>query len=162
MQRWIARCCLVIALTIAAPLHAAKPPGENAADTKAAFAEQAALVRQQMAPGGRYAFVTPDDRAKVDARLDEMIAIFDAGDVATLPRERLADLYVAQEEINAILTGRDERRVICERTRVTGSHMKTPQCVPFAKKGGGWRASREAIRDAMRPAYFHRSYNDGR
>ncbi|HJU38832.1 MAG TPA: hypothetical protein VJ724_04615 [Tahibacter sp.] len=134
--------------------HAAKKDEEPrfAADTKSAFVDQAAAVRKQMDEGGRYEFVNADERSKVNARLDEMAAIFEQGDVASLSKAKVAELYVAQEEVNAILTKRDGRRVICERVKTIGSNMKSQQCITYAEQERGRRVTQDAMRNTMRPA----------
>jgi hypothetical protein len=155
MKRWIVGALLLGSLVCATSAVAAKKEVEKAvaADTKVAFADQAAGVRKQMETGGRYEFVTPDERSKVNARLDEMSKIFEEGDVATLSKAKIADLYVAQEDVNAILTKRDGKRVICERVKIVGSHMKSQQCITYAEQERGRRVSQDAFRNSMRPAY---------
>jgi hypothetical protein len=155
MNRWTVGVLLLGSLVCAAPVFAAKKQDEKviAADTKAAFAEQTAGVRKQMEQGGRYEFVTADERRKVETRLDEMAAIFEQGDVENLPKAKVADLYVAQEDVNAILTKRDGRRVICERVKIVGSHMKSQQCITYAEQERGRRVTQDALRSNLRPAY---------
>jgi hypothetical protein len=155
MKRWIMSALLLGFAVCATSAVAAKKEAEKvvAADTKAAFADQAESVREQMAEGGRYEFVTPAERSKVNARLEEMSRIFEEGDVANLSKAKIADLYVAQEDINAILTKRDGKRVICERVKIVGSHMKSMQCITYAEQERGRRVSQDAIRNSMRPSY---------
>ena len=155
MKRWVVGVLLLGSAVCAAPVFAAKKPDEKiiAADTKAAFIEQTASVRKQMENGGRYEFVTNDERNKVETRMNEMAAIFEQGDVDTLSKAKIADLYVAQEDINAILTKRDGRRVICERVKIVGSHMKSQQCITYAEQERGRRVSQDALRNSMRPSY---------
>lgn len=156
MNRWTVSVLLLGSLVCAAPVFAAKKQDEKVivADTKDAFTEQAAGVRSQMEQGGRYEFVTPDERRKVEARLNEMAAIFAQGDVATLPKAKIADLYVAQEDANAILTRRDGRRLICERVKIVGSHMKSQQCITYAEQERGRRVTQDALRNNARPADY--------
>lgn len=155
MNRWIVSVLLLGSVVCAAPAGAAKQEAEKAvaAETKAAFADQATSVRKQMEQGGRYEFVSGPERSKVDTRLDEMAAIFEQGDVATLSKAKVAGLYVAQEDINAILTRRDGRRVICERVKIVGSHMKSQQCITYAEQERGRRISQDAMRNTSRPSY---------
>ena len=147
---------LAVAALASATAFAADTKKEKpfVADTKAAFTERAIGVREQMARGGRFEFVSDAERAKVDARLDEMSAIFEHGDVETLPKPQIAALLVAQEDINAILTKRDGRRVICERVKIVGSHMKTMQCITYAEQERGRRATQDALKQTLRPALY--------
>ncbi|MDC8011159.1 hypothetical protein [Tahibacter soli] len=155
MNRWIVNALLLGSLVCAAPAGAAGKEEEKAiaAETKAAFVDQAASVRKQMEQGGRYEFVSGPERSRVGARLDEMAAIFEQGDVASLSKAKVADLYTAQEDINAILTKRDGRRVICERVKTVGSHMKTQQCITYAEQERGRRISQDALRNSSRSSY---------
>ncbi|HJU38830.1 MAG TPA: hypothetical protein VJ724_04605 [Tahibacter sp.] len=157
--------CKLLFLALAATAPATAAAADKAkekpfvADTKAAFAERAAGVREQMDRGGRFEFVSDAERAKVEARLNDMAALFEHGDVATLSKAQIADLYVAQEDINAILTKRDGRRVICERVKIVGSNLKSLQCLTYAEKERGRRVSQDALRNTMRPANY-RTGND--
>lgn len=165
MNRQIVKVFLVGAMALCMVSTAAAKKEEAqaiAAVNKTAFAEQAAAVRQQMDKGGHFEMVTGEERRRVDARLDEMAAIFEQGDVATLSKAKIADLLVAQEDINAILTRRDGRRMICERVKIVGSHMKSMQCITYAEQERGRRVSQDAMRSNARSSYSDKPYGDGR
>ncbi len=103
------------------------------AQTKAEFVDQARDVREGMAPGGRYEFVTPDERARVERRLGEMQTLFDHYvEGKRLPDATLVQLLTAQEEINGILTQRDGNRLICKNEVPTGSHRPVNNCKRYA------------------------------
>ena len=58
-----------------------------AADTPEKFADVAAQIRKEMSADGRYEFVRPDDKAKVNADLDSMAAMLrKAGSVSAMPQ----------------------------------------------------------------------------
>ncbi|HJU38831.1 MAG TPA: hypothetical protein VJ724_04610 [Tahibacter sp.] len=122
------------------------------ANNRTALAETAAAVREQFKTGGRFEFVKADERSTIERRFGEMGAILEHGDVASLSKPQIADLYVAQEDINAILTKRDGRRVICERVKTIGSHMKSQQCVTYAEPERVRRNTQDYMRNNMKAA----------
>lgn len=135
MNRVIASVLLFGAVLCAGPAVAAKKEERAVtADNKMAFEQQAEAVRRQMQTGGRYEFIKPGERETVDRRLDEMAAILEQGDAKSLPKDRVASLNVAQDEINGILTKRDGNRMICENTRTIGSNLKSQQCVSYGQR----------------------------
>ena len=99
------------------------------ADTRQSFTAAAADVRKQMDPDGRYAYVKPDEREKVETNLTEMSQLFEQhGAVAQMDKATQVKLFNAQESVNAILTLRDRDRLICERGASTGSRIVGTSC----------------------------------
>lgn len=112
-------------------LHAAESAGtRDAAHTAAAFAKQAAQVREQMRPGGRYAFLDATERATVDrdlTRIGELLG--KRGTVDGLTDQEQVELINAQEEANALLTrNEDGARMVCRYEQLTGSRMRSKVC----------------------------------
>ncbi|OZB73367.1 MAG: hypothetical protein B7X33_00050 [Lysobacterales bacterium 13-68-4] len=92
----------------------------------------AATVRKEMVPGGRFEFIDSKERATVDARLDEMTALFDSyGSVDQMNQDAKIKLFNDQEEINAILRHRDDNRRICESVAPVGSHIPRTICTTY-------------------------------
>ena len=105
------------------------------ADSRDKFEAVAADVRRQMENGGRYQYVKPEERAKVDAALAEMTAIFAANDsVASMPEPTKIRLFNDQEVVNSILTQRDSERVICKKEAPVGSHIPITSCHTYAQE----------------------------
>jgi len=130
----------VAALTLAGALHAADKIVVKA-DTKEAFDKVAADVRTEMGPDGRYAYVKPDERDKVDASLAEMSKLFDEhGSVDKMDKDTKVKLFNEQETVNAILTLRDRDRLICERGAQPGTRIVSTSCHTY----GDLEAAREA------------------
>jgi hypothetical protein len=99
------------------------------ADTREAFEVVAANVRKEMTGDGRYAYVKADERAKVDAGLDEMQALFAQNEsIDRMDKTVRVKLFNAQEVVNSILTLRDRDRLICERGAQTGSRIVSTSC----------------------------------
>lgn len=116
------------------------------ATTKDAFAAVAANVRHEMDGGGRYAYVKPAERDKVEHGLGEMQALFDkAGSVDAMSRDDKIALFNAQESVNAVLELRDRDRLVCERGAVPGSRIVSTTCRTY----GEIEAQREASQKLM-------------
>ncbi len=99
------------------------------ADTKADFTAVVATVKKEMVPGGRYEFVSSSERQTIDASLGEMQSLFDTFEtVAAMDKEAKFQLYVDQENVNAILTHRDDRRMVCKSERPIGSLLPKRTC----------------------------------
>lgn len=104
-------------------------PMQVQADTKAKFDAVAAEVRAQLAPGGRFEFVTKEEYAKLSTNLDAMDALFDKyGTVVQMDRDTKIALFNDQEVVNGILKQRDAERLICRSEMPTGSHIPTTKC----------------------------------
>jgi len=146
MKRLVATA-LVFALLASSPAalaDSAKPVVK--ADTKEAFDAIAASVRKDMDGDGRYAYVKPDERQKIEAGLVEIGALFDAnGAVERMDKATKIKLFNAQEQVNAILTLRDRDRLICERGAATGSRIVSTTCRTY----GELEAQRQASSKLM-------------
>ncbi|MFI4970720.1 MAG: hypothetical protein ACHP7D_10985, partial [Lysobacterales bacterium] len=87
-------------------------------------------VRKQMDSGGRYSYVTAGERSKVNAKLDEMNRLFQKnGDTTKMTDVDKTAMFNSQEEVNAILTKRDNERLICKNEMPIGSHIPIKTCV---------------------------------
>jgi hypothetical protein len=105
------------------------------ADSRDKFEAVAADVRRQMENGGRYQYVKPDERTKVDTALTEMSTIFAANEsVASMPEETKIKLFNDQETVNSILQQRDGERVICKKEAPVGSHIPITSCHTYAQE----------------------------
>jgi hypothetical protein len=121
------------------------------ADNKAAFTEVMGTVQQQLVPGGRYEFVDSTERAEVDAKLNDMKALFDQyGTVAQMDSSSKARLFTDQEDVNAILTRRDDRRVICKSERPIGSLLPKRTCRTYGEIERERNDSQKFMRDEAR------------
>ena len=131
----------------------AKEPSERAlnADSSEQFELQSAAVRAQMKSGGHYEFVTNTDRLTVENRLTEITAIMARHpNPAEFTDKDKAELLVAQEEVNAILTKNDGRRLVCERRAPTGSHLGQDKCRTVADIERERRETRKDVGDRQR------------
>jgi hypothetical protein len=105
------------------------------ADTADKFQATADSVRKEMEAGGRYQYVKPDERTKVDKALAEMSQLFAANNsVAAMSQDTKVKLFNDQETVNAILQQRDGERVICKNQAPIGSHIPVTSCHTYAQE----------------------------
>ena len=122
-------CCLLLTLVFSSLAHAEKPAPAVNADTKESFATVSQWVHKEMDQGGRYEHVTPKERTRIDARFDEMHQLLDQREsVAQMSDAEKTRMFNAQEEVNAILAGRDGDRLICQNVAPVGSHIPVKKC----------------------------------
>jgi hypothetical protein len=70
------------------------------ADTKDAFATVVASVRDEMQDGGKYEFVQKKERAEIDAKFNDMTALFDQyGTVSAMTQDAKVRLFNDQEVV---------------------------------------------------------------
>ena len=145
------RMLFAIALSIALPAFNAVQAADQAAEpvkatTRDAFESVARDVRGEMADGGRYAYIKPDERTKIESGLAEMSALFEkSGSVEQMNGEQKIALFNAQEKVNSILALRDRDRLICERGALTGARIVSTSCHTY----GEIEASRQASQKLM-------------
>ena len=109
------------------------------------------VLREEMSPGGRFEHVTPSERARVDSALVQMSSVVSGKPrVADLDDATRIKVYNLQEEVNAILTRRDNERVICEKRAMTGSHRKLSVCETFGEKMARRKNSRDRMNELNR------------
>jgi hypothetical protein len=113
-----------------------------AADTPEKFAQTEAQIRADMAPGGRYEFIKPDEKAKAEADMTQMDRLLQkSGSVNAMTQAEKLELYNTQERLNGILTHNDTNRLVCERNTPLGTHIPVTTCKTV---GGIERERREA------------------
>ncbi|MBL8300208.1 MAG: hypothetical protein JNN30_17860 [Rhodanobacteraceae bacterium] len=119
------------------------------AERKEGFADQAAAIRQQMKTGGRFEYVTTQERSEVERQLDIITALLEKRAGERLSDNDQLDLLAAQETANAILTQRDGHRLICEFSAPTGSNRKVKQCATYADRARAHKETRNYMRENM-------------
>ena len=124
------------------------------AQNKADFSAVVTAVKAEMVPGGRYEFVNSSERKKVEANLAEMRSLFNQfGTVSVMDKDAKFKLYVDQENVNAILTQRDDRRMICQSERPTGSLIPKRTCRTYGAIQRDRQNSQEEMIRIARPGY---------
>lgn len=147
--------CLTLGLSQASAAEAAVK-----ADNKADFAAVVAAVKAEMIPGGRYEFVSGSERSKIGANLAEMQSFFDKfATVAAMDKDTKFQLYVDQEDVNAILTRRDGRRMICKSERPMGSLIPKRTCRTYAAIERDRQFTQEEMIRSARPGFTGQTAN---
>ena len=99
------------------------------ADTPEKFATVADGVRKEMGPGGRYEYIRPDQKGRVEADLNLMVQLLQqSGSAQAMRDEQKVQLFNTQENLNGILTHSDKNRLICENVQAAGSLLRTNKC----------------------------------
>lgn len=152
IKTWVAG--LLLGATWFAPgmAHARAPEGAIKADTKADFVAVVDAVKAQMVPGGRYEFVDSGERRTIDGDLAEMQSLFDKFEtVDAMDKDAKFQLYVDQENVNAILTHRDDRRMVCETARPMGSLIPKRTCRSYGAVERDRQLTQEEMIRSARP-----------
>ncbi|MGB0133683.1 hypothetical protein [Dokdonella sp.] len=121
---------LMLSLMLASPLSAKKSQEEAVvADTPEKFELLVLAIRQEMAPGKRYEFLSRRNRDTVNHQLDLMQQMLvKAGSVSNMSDESRVKLFSMQEEVNGILARNAEDRLVCTHVAPVGSHIPKTIC----------------------------------
>lgn len=110
------------------------------ADTREKFEQVAQSVRGEMKTGGRYQYVTAEERRTIDAALQRMTSLFAVNEsVQAMSQDSKVQLFNEQEVVNSILTHRDRDRVICQHEVPIGSHIPITKCHTYGQEVEGRR-----------------------
>lgn len=117
----------------------------------ASFEREAAVVRDGLLPGGVYGFMSDNDKARVDEKLDEMHKLLqDHGGSGGLSANDKVTLLNTQEELNALLLRNDNNRLVCERGAHTGSRIHVTTCQTYGEIMERQRRDRGTLSDIQR------------
>jgi hypothetical protein len=134
MKKWLIGMLAGMALLQAGMALASKTEAIVKADTKATFDTLVASVQSQMVPGGRFGFMDKKEHEDVNRDLDYMQSLFDKyPSVAQMDANTKLDLFNHQEAVNAILTRRDNNRLVCESIAPVGSHIPRTTCRTYGE-----------------------------
>lgn len=151
---WLAGMVLSATLFPWGTACASKEQPAVKADTRADFTAVVAIVNEEMVPGGRYEFVSGSERQTIQASLGEMQSLFDKfGTVAAMDKDAKFQLYVDQENVNAILTHRDDRRMVCKSERPIGSLVPKRTCRTYGDVERGRQKSEQFMQQQARPGF---------
>ncbi|MDE2256660.1 MAG: hypothetical protein KGK05_02735 [Xanthomonadaceae bacterium] len=110
---------------------AAKP---LVAQTLDSFKQDAARIRKDMLPGGKYGYISATDKSHVEARLTDMQNLLTAhANASDMTQTDKVALFNAQEQINGILDHNDNDRLVCEHVMPVGSHIPVTICHTYAE-----------------------------
>ena len=118
------------------------------ADTADKFAQTVEQIHKEMAPKGRYEYITPARKSELDSELGQMSALMQKnGSVAAMPSEDRVKLFNAQEKVNAILTDNDSGRLICTKVAPVGSHIPVTKCRTYGEIASQRRTDQKFLQD---------------
>lgn len=145
---------LVCMLLLPLASYASKTETLLKAQNKADFSTMVTAIHQQMAPGGHWEFVDATERSDIDAKFKDMASLFDKYDtVDNMDRNSKAQLYVDQEGINAILTRRDSRRLVCKSESPIGSIIPKRTCRTYGAIQKDRDNAQQFMQQQARPGY---------
>lgn len=152
----IARLAAAFALVLVAGAAVAIPGKDPVAyegRAPADFTTQVAEIEAGMQDGGPYAGLEAGQQARVRKLLADMAGILaDVDSVDRLSQPDMARLFNAQEEANAILTGRPvNERMVCKRERKLGSNLSHMNCQVIAESDQRRAFDGQAVRDLRQP-----------
>lgn len=150
-KAWLIGVFMGVTLLQAGIVRAAKTEVIVKAENKADFAAVVIAVQNQMNPGGRYGYIDKKEREDVTAGLSYMQSLFDKyNSVDQMDQGTKIDLFNHQEAVNAILTRRDNNRLVCENTAPVGSHIPRTVCRTYGAIQQDRRATQQTMDDMKR------------
>lgn len=123
--------CVLAGLLLATTAALAGEPSGKPFDlsTPQSFREQAAQVRTGLNTGGEYAFLSTEDRARVEQEIAAMTALLQRyGNIEAMTGAQRVELYNAQESANMMLTRGREGTTRCAWAQQTGSQIPRTLC----------------------------------
>jgi hypothetical protein len=118
------------------------------ADAPDKFAQTISHIHQEMSAGGRYEFIRPDEKAKVEVDLNTMASMLQkSGSVQAMSQSEKVNLFNTQEHVNGILTHSDSNRLICEHRAPTGTSIPRTMCQTLGEVETMRRATHKLMDD---------------
>ena len=151
MKRSMAIAAIVGVLTFAGGQAFADEVIKNrvAADTMEKFQAVAAEVRDDMNSGGRYEYISTEDRAKVENDLNTMAAMLQkSGSVGAMSQPDKVRLFNTQENLNGVLTHSDSNRLVCEHKAPVGTSIPRTTCQTVAEIEYNRKMGKDMIKEA--------------
>ena len=146
------RSILAVSLIFAciSTAHAAssdKEPFPLNAESTAQFRQQAATLRTEM-DKGKYSGLSAGDKKAIDKRLDELDALYVKRSTGAKINDTDAVALVnASSEVNALLAGNKDEKLVCTQEKILGSNRRTKVCMTAADRESRRRSDVQDIRD---------------
>jgi hypothetical protein len=151
LKIWLLNMAIGITLLPLGTVYASRTEAAVKADNKSDFTAVVAAVHEQMVLGGRYEFVDSTERSEIDAKLGAMQSLFDKyGTVAQMNADTKTQLFNDQEAVNAILTRRDDKRLVCKSERPIGSLLPKSSCRSYGEIERERQSSQQFMQDQSR------------
>lgn len=124
-----------------------KEPFQLHASSTDEFRQQASQLRNEMATG-RYSSLPSNDKKRVEKQLENLDGLYvkraTGASVSDLDAVALVN---ATSEINSVLTGDDDSRIVCERVKKLGSNRATKECMTVADRRAEKQEADRKMRD---------------
>lgn len=142
----VAALLLIPAMQVNARPHSNVDEHPLLVKTLDGFQTDSARIRHEMEAGGKYDNISSSDKARVKARLGDMLNLLQAGVAKSemTQTDKIA-LANAQEEINGVLSHNDNNRLICKRVAPVGSHLPVTTCQTYAEMLAQRRATQHDL-----------------
>ncbi len=110
------------------------------------FQAQVDSVHKEMDKGGRFEYISDNDRSTVEDGLKFMLDLIQQnGSVAAMKESDKILLFNRQERVNTLLTNSDSQRIICEKTQQPGSLFRLTTCHTVAELARRTRDSQNTM-----------------
>lgn len=117
------------------------------AESTAQFRQQAATLRTEM-DNGKYERLSSGDKKTIDKRLDQLDDLYVKRSTgAKIDDADAVALVNASSEINSLLAGKSEDKLICEQVKMVGSNRSTKVCMTAADRDSRRREDQKEMRD---------------
>ena len=117
------------------------------AESTEQFRQQAATLRSDM-DKGKYSELASADKKAIDKRLDELDALYVKRSTGAKIKDADAIALVnASSEINSLLAGNSDDKLICEQVKMVGSNRSTKVCMTAADRDVRRREDQKEMRD---------------
>lgn len=120
-----------------------------AADTPEKFGQISLEILQDMNPSGRYEFIRPEEKAKVEADLAAIAVMLQkSGSVDRMTQNEKVQLFNTQEHLNGVLTHSDNNRLVCEHRAPVGTTIPRTTCQTVGEIERSRRATNKALQNS--------------
>lgn len=100
---------------------------------------------------GKFGKLAPGDLRRLDdAERDIARLVSGRESLSDLDQEDRVTVYNAQETITSIASGKRHSRLVCKQRQLSGTRLKTTQCMTAEEDAARTREAREATRNAQR------------
>ena len=155
LSRSILGVLIALACTSAAyAATASKDPFPLSAKSTEEFREQASTLRAAMEKG-EFSDLSAGDRNAIDKLLVELDALYVRRSASGERAESVETAAInANSEINALLTGNNGEKLVCEQVKRVGSNRSTKVCATVAERDARRREAQKFILDRDVPSVY--------
>lgn len=142
-----AACLSIVALFSINAIAESKEVFDLSATSAEEFREQAQKLRNELDAGGQYVALSTKDKARIGSQLEVLQGLYDNREAGKkFGKTDEVKLINASEEINGLLSGDQDDRLICQQERKLGSNRTQRICLTLAER----RAQSEEAKSDMR------------